>query len=272
VLGVPADGYLGHGSEACVYALGADRAVRVLHDGSDPGQIALNQALVRELAAGAPPFALPEVLEVGEIRGRFYAVERRLPGRPVLGELGGVEGPSRERLVEAHLAAALALGDLPLAGRDYFGDLVSPEPVRTASWREYLHAKAAAGLAAAGLRGDPARLAAALPEPASAGFVHLDAFAGNMLTDGERITAVLDIGPGCAAGDTRVAPVAAAVYLEAPEITPRATRRDVEVARGWLLAHDLLELLEPVRRWLAAYWGFAVDDPNVQRWCRSVFA
>ena len=65
-------------------------------------------------------------------------------------------------------------------------------------------------------------------------------------------------------------PVSAAVYLAAPGTTPVAGRRDAEVALGWLTAMGLRDLLVPVRRWLAAYWSFEVDDRRLAAWCRTV--
>ena len=100
--------------------------------------------------------------------------------------------------------------------------------------------------------------------------MHLDAFTGNMLTDGTRITAVLDIGPTSVAGDRRLDPLSAAVYLASPDITPVATPADVDVAMSWLHAAGLDQWFEPARRWLAAFWSFAVDDPRVLRFCRAV--
>jgi aminoglycoside phosphotransferase (APT) family kinase protein len=100
--------------------------------------------------------------------------------------------------------------------------------------------------------------------------VHLDAFAGNLLTDGRRITAVIDIGSTSVAGDRRLDPLSAVVYLVAPEITPGFGAGDVDVARSWLRAAGLQDWFDPARRWLAAFWSAAVDDPNVLGWCRGV--
>ncbi len=92
-----------------------------------------------------------------------------------------------------------------------------------------------------------------------------------MLTDGIGITAVMDIGYACVAGDRRLTPLAAAVYLELrPQSVPIGTARDRVVAQAWLLSAGLLDLLNPARRWLAAYWAFATDDLPLQAWCRSV--
>ncbi|HUY25577.1 MAG TPA: phosphotransferase, partial [Candidatus Saccharimonadales bacterium] len=218
------------------------------------------------------PFDLPSLLSIGEVGGRTYAIERRLTGRSMLQELERAEGAGRDRLIEAYLEAAYVLGEAPLRPRDYFGDLVSSQPVRSDTWRGYLVDKAAASLASGGLFAnvDPRALAEALPDSEHAGLVHLDAFAGNMMTHGGRITAVLDLGPACVAGDPRFNAVCAAVYLAAPQVTPPATSRDGRVAEAWLRSHGLLELVRPVRRWLGAYWAFAVDDPKVIDWCRLI--
>jgi aminoglycoside phosphotransferase (APT) family kinase protein len=273
-LGVEAEALLGHGGEAWVYALDDERVVRVLHEGSDADQLRRNQELVAELCTGATSYQFPAILEIGEVDGRIYAIERRLAGQSLLEYLQTVEGRRRDLLIEAHLDTAAALGRLPLRPREYFGDLVGPQPVRTTSWRSYLKAKAEESLME-GLRRvplDAASLASALPEPAHPGFVHLDAFSGNMMTNGSRITAVLDFGSACVVGDVDFAAVAAAVYLAAHEITPSAIPRDSQIANAWLREHNLGELFDPVRRWLAAYWSFAVDDPTVSAWCCSVLA
>jgi aminoglycoside phosphotransferase (APT) family kinase protein len=271
-LGVGPDALLGSGGEACVYALDSDRVVRVLHEGARAEHVVKRQALVDELAQAGALFALPELVAVDDVDGRVYAIERRLPGRPVVDELERCEGRARIRLIETHLDAAAALGDLHLEPRARFGDLMSDDPVTASTWRAYLERKAAANLSTSTdeLRAiDPIALAAALPDTHEAAFVHLDAFAGNMLTDGTRITAVLDIGATSVAGDRRLDPLACAVYLTAPDITPMATAADAIVVEGWLRNAGLHEWFTPARRWLAAYWAFATDDEPLQRFCRA---
>jgi aminoglycoside phosphotransferase (APT) family kinase protein len=266
------DALLGRGGEASIYALDADRVLRVLHPGGDVQQLRRNQALLTHLTVPGTTFQLPQILEVGEVEGRVYAIERRLPGRPLAELLPTVHGPQRVRLVEAYLEAANRLGDLRPEGWTYFGELAAERPVRAATWKQFLLLKARQSLAIAGPpldRVDPSALAGDLPEPDRSLFVHLDAFPENMLTDGVRITAVLDVGHTCLAGDRQLDPLAAAVYLE-PPTSAFATVRDHEIARSWLRSAGLLHLLEPVRRWLAAYWAFAVDEVALQDWCRTV--
>jgi aminoglycoside phosphotransferase (APT) family kinase protein len=271
--GLTADDLLGHGGEAWVYALGDDRVVRILHPGGRADDITRRQRLVAELRRARPSFALPEVFEVGESAGRVFAVERRLPGRSVLDELRSAAGDDRRHLVVAYLDAAAALGDLHLDGRPGFGDLIGDDPITTSTWPEYLVQRAAANLArsAADLRSiDPVTVTEGLPDADASCFVHLDAFPGNMLTDGTRITAVIDVGSTSVVGDRRFDPLSAAVYLASPEITPTATADDVDVAMTWLGAAGLDQWLDPARHWLAAFWSFAVDDLPLLRWCRRV--
>ena len=272
--GVAPQAILGRGGEATVYALDRDRVLRVLHRRGDTSQLARTEVLLRGLATSAVPFHLPEIVEFGEIGGRTYAIERRLPGRSLREQLRTDVSAGRDGLIEAYMDAAWALGDLRPEGWAYYGELATPHPLREPTWREFLAMKAGRSLATAGHpldRVDTQELASNLPEPARADFVHLDAFAGNMLTDGAGITAVLDIGYACVAGDRHFNPLAAAVYLELrPQTVPIGTTRDRQVAQAWLRSAGLLDLLEPARRWLAAYWAFAVDDLPLQAWCRSV--
>ncbi len=256
-----------------MYALDVERVVRVLHKPCNPARMLERQALVDELVRAGAPFAVPEVLEVGEIEGITFAIERRLSGISVIDALRPLDGADRDRLVEAHLDAAAALGDLHLEPRDWYGDLIDDHAIRKSTWPAYLEARAAWSLqiSVPTLREvDAGALAAALPDAKAPAFVHLDAFAGNMLAADGSITAVLDIGVTSVVGDRRLDPVAAVVYLASPEITGVTTPRDVEVAMGWLRNAGLHDLFEPAQRWLAAYWAFAVDDRPLLMWCEAV--
>ena len=64
----------------------------------------------------------------------------------------------------------------------------------------------------------PGHLRAEKSRPAKS-FVHLDAFAGNMLAEGSVVSAVTGFGVTAEAGDARLDPLTAPVYLSAPEIT-----------------------------------------------------
>lgn len=271
-VGADPSALLGEGGEAQVFALDDERVLRVLRPGGQLEVLKARDALVGELRRGAVPFALPEVLEAGVVNERAFAIERRLRGNDIRTELATLDRAGRDQLVVAHLDAVAGLGDLHLDERPWFGDLMGAEPVRCATWSEWLHERVAISLDRAPGFGhlDAASIADALPGDAAGDFMHLDAFVGNMLAVGTEVTAVIDIGLTSARGDRRLDVLSAVVYLCADEITPIADEDDRRVARQWLADAGLGDLYEPARRWMAAYWAWAVDDPDLHHWCRRV--
>jgi aminoglycoside phosphotransferase (APT) family kinase protein len=112
---------------------------------------------------------------------------------------------------------------------------------------------------------------AVLPEPDPDGpvLVHLDAFLGNMLAAGDRVTALLDFGPMAIAGVRDLDPLVAVAYL-APEITPTAVDADRAVALAWANDAGLADAVDPAERWIAAYWTGAPDDARLRQWCARI--
>jgi aminoglycoside phosphotransferase (APT) family kinase protein len=270
-LGVTPAALLGSGGEASVYALDDDRVVRVLHAGSR-GAVEARVDLVNELRRDDSPFLLPEVLRLGSVGATHFVIERRLPGRSVAEELQRLDRRGRDRLINAHLDAAASLGDLHLEPRGWFGDLIATRSIRAATWRAYLVEKVATSLdRAPGFEHiDAEHLSRDLPDCEHGAFVHLDAFAGNMLAVDTEIMAVIDIGETSVLGDRRLDPLSAAVYLSRSTITPRANDADRMVVHAWLRNAELEEWFEPARRWIAGYWAWAVHNQKLHQWCRSV--
>jgi hypothetical protein len=274
--GLDAQSELGRGGEAVVYALDSERVLRVPHEPWRCDVAERRRTFLAELRESSDrvPFALPDMLELVELGvAGVVSIEGRLPGRSLMSVLGEVTGAPREQLIRAHLDAAGRIGDIRVE-RPYFGDVDREDPIRTSSFRDYLERRAARSLAlgpAALAHVAAPALAQGWPEPESPALVHLDAFAGNMLTDGASITAVIDFGEVSIIGDRRLDPLLAATYL-APPITSSATLRDQAVCREWLTAQGLDELYEPARRWAAAYWSFAQDDAALSAWCQSVLS
>lgn len=271
--GVSADALLGIGGEACVFSLSARRVLRVHHPGTRRQTIDARTELLAELqvSAGAVPFSIPEVLDTAEVHGRWVTIEPRLPGRPLSLVLAEARGSSREELVTAYLRCSTQLRHLRVE-RPWYGDLCAAEPIRASTYATYLERRARTSLLAAGdalATISASELAAALPEPFEPSFVHLDLFPGNVLVEGNAVSAVIDFGGVPIVGDARLDPLAAASYLT-PFITPRATAADREIAAAWLQAQGLEALVEPARRWLAARWSFARDDRQLHRWCQTV--
>jgi hypothetical protein len=271
-LGIGIDSLLGQGSEAWVFALDGERIARINRAGTTQIQADGRIALLSELGHSAKnvPFAIPTILDTIVIKGYIVTIENRLPGRPLTQALAESAGEAREALVRAYLEAVAQIGNLTLF-RPWYGDLSDANAVRADSFRVYLQKRAEQSLKAASPEFetiDPVQLAAAFPEPDTAAFVHLDAFPGNVLVEGEVITAVIDFGASAIIGDRRLDPLTAAVYLSSA-ITPTATDRDRSTAQEWLAACNLADLFPAVQNWIAAYWSFAQDDISLYQWCRT---
>lgn len=272
-LGIDGSALLGYGGESWVFALDADRIARVNRCGTSRIQVANRSALLSELARSAQKvsFSIPLPLETELIEGYIVTIEPRLPGRPLIQLLAETTAATRASLIRAYLNAAAQIGELTI-DRPWYGDLMDSNAIRTTSFRAYLEQRARRSLTTA-VRDfqavNPALLAAALPEPEKPAFVHLDVFPGNVLADGETITAVLDFGASSLIGDRRLDPLAAAVYLT-PAITPTATDLDRALAQEWLAANGLANLYAALQQWIAAYWSFAVNDISLHQWCLSI--
>jgi aminoglycoside phosphotransferase (APT) family kinase protein/predicted RNA-binding protein with PIN domain len=274
--GVAESALLGRGGEARVFALGTDRVLRLPHAGVPAAHLEDRRRLLAAIATPGWRVALPEVLEQREVAGRLVVVERRLPGRDALAALGE-RGRDREALVRDHLDVSRAVAELPCP-TDRFGEVIGPHRIAAASFGEWAESRLAASLAAGGdaFAGvDPAALTrdllAALPEPEPARpvLVHLDAFLGNMLAEGDRVSALLDFGPMTIGGPPDLDALVAVAYL-APEITSTAREGDRQAARAWAEEAGLVEALRPAERWIAAYWTGAPDDERLRRWCGRI--
>lgn len=274
--GIGPDALLGAGGEARVFALDAQRVLRIPHARTSTGDLEARRDLL-DAVAGAGIVALPEVVEHRTVAGRSVVVERRLPGRSALDVLGEA-GTDRGALVRHHLEVAASVAALPCpTGR--FGELWGAWAITTDTFRSWAIARLEVSLQRSRwcARVDPAAITDELlgvlptPVPPAPVLVHLDAYLGNMLADGGRITALLDFGAMAIGGPPDLDPVAAIAYL-APEITPTATAADRDVALAWARDHGLADAIGPAERWLAAYWSFATDDVELQRWCRRILA
>lgn len=275
LVGASAGDVLGSGGEALVYALDDEHVVRVPH--VHPDAEAMLERRVELLAAIAPgarsiPYDVPSVVDRVTVDGRLVAlVERRLPGTDLLALLheGSLDRARRRSLVRSMLDAAASVADID--GTWPAGGTVTGSDESFDDARAWAVAAARRSLGLAGpdfAHIDPVAVSDALPD-GEARLCHLDLFAGNVLCDGESVTAIIDFGTLTCTFDRRLDPVAAVVYLDS-DITPPADDDDRSVGAEWLDEHGLSPWRAPCERWLAAFWAGAVDDEDLHRWCRRV--
>ena len=251
---------LGEGAEAWVHALDDARVLRVAKDPS-PGGWAGRGMLLADLAPGAAAAGvpIPEVMETGEVGGWPFAVERRIPGTDMGRALRLT--PDRGALIAAYMKMAHRLGDVA-TGADYRELGIAP-PLVAATGPGLLEALARRSLGWAGRS-----VAPVVPEwlDGPPALVHLDYFPGNVMVEGTRITGVIDLGFGTILADRRLTPAVAALSLRF-----RSDATTAELAQAEALSGLDAGQLDDVRRWLAAFWSFAIaDDAELARWAAPV--
>lgn len=278
--GVTDSDLLGRGGESFVYALDAQRVLR-LYRGDDRAYLAKRQAFYAELRGYGLPVATPEFLEVGSRDEVHYVVERRMPGRDFAQVLPTLAGDDRRKALLSYLEVAGQIGAVRLAGRP-FGEMVTPgAPIQAATWGAYLAMRLAQTLAQsrADLEEDVPRLAdvldvierrlaplAAWQEPC---LVHGDYFPGNVFIDADlRICGVGDFGYSTVAGDPRLDIAGAIAFLE---VVPGYRAEDTALVRGaaaeWW-GEPILAVVDAYRLYYSIYFsGCKQDDPSTYWWC-----
>jgi len=272
-LGFPGAPLLGAVGEACVYALGSTRVLRLMRHGASLADAEARARLLNDIKTNAKhlAFRTPEVLEIYQIGDRVAVTEIMLPGAPVSKLLETSSGIERTRLIESYLDAAASISSIILPARS-FGPIMGDATLRSKSWAEYARARLLWSARRCPQDLYSAVLAEAetpLDDPWKPSLVHLDYFPANVLAAGDRITAVLDFGASSVIGDARFELWSAVAYL-APEISPAASDADRHQAQSWLKERGLADGLIPAKRWLAAYWSFAADDNALMAWCRRI--
>lgn len=282
--GVDLAAYLGGGGEARVYALDDTRVLRVergLDSGDGLEYMLRRQSFYARLRDHNLPFALPEILDLGEIANVVYAIERRLPGRSLQDRAADLRGSQRATALWAFVQAAHALATVALPDQPYGELLMRGAPILSTSWTDYLHARLKANLAGgyADLLEDipdlddrlthlRARLDTLDPHPPKR-LVHGDFGPANvLLTDDLRVSAVLDFGYATLAGDPRqdLACALAAIDLAPGYTTADARNLRAGITRQW--GEALLPVLDLYRAYYAVYFcGCKADDPATYWWC-----
>ncbi len=109
---------IGSGGESQVYALGPDRVLRIYRGGHEAPAAMISQ--LRPLYAGWTGqrigLELPQILDAGEIGGRWFSVDRRMSGGSLSTWLAAAEPGARRDALLGYLDAASRMQQLPFAG------------------------------------------------------------------------------------------------------------------------------------------------------------
>jgi len=208
---------LGEGIEAWIYELSPDRVVRI-YKRAAPGlrtQLAGLQAFYDSLAVTNVGFAVPKLLSIGEVDDVLYTIDRQLKGEQLGRVLAGLTPGQAQPLLQAYLALADDISKLhrPFS---YFGEILQENPLRCASWPEFITQKTTASYLAAKAQLDhdapglPAVISyiknkvGEVAADAPPLLVHGDFNAMNVLADHGTLQALVDFGSLTLAGDPRM--------------------------------------------------------------------
>jgi aminoglycoside phosphotransferase (APT) family kinase protein len=235
-----------------------------------------------ELAGQDPGFALPRVLEHGEIDGTAYSFDRLIPGRPLIDVLPELSGDRRHAALDSYLDCAAAIGALRIE-RPLYGEILADPPLQRSTWTEFLLDRVDAALAKSS-----GRLAADVPnfddviatvrghlealDPhCERRLVHGDYFPGNvMMGDDLKVSGVIDFGTLTVMGDPAMDVASAVVFVEVarpafdPEDVEYLTARAVR-SRG----AGFVALMRTYREYCALRLAPYAEsgDPRLYAWC-----
>ncbi|HEY5979670.1 MAG TPA: PH domain-containing protein [Microlunatus sp.] len=106
---------IGSGGESEVYALGSDRVLRVYRSGHEAPAAMIAQLRPLYAAWGGQRIGLelPQILDSGEISGRWFSVDRRMSGGNLSGWLATADVGARQHALLSYLDAASRIQQLP---------------------------------------------------------------------------------------------------------------------------------------------------------------
>ena len=276
--GLAANDLLGAGDEAEVYALGADRVLRIDKPGVDGALTGRRRAFYGVLDRSAVAFAVPRILDRGESHGLGWSLESRIAGQCLADLLPRLEGPARRRALLCYADAAAAVRKLRYAQTGY-GEVLTADPIRANSWADFVLARSGRSLAA-----DRDRLSRLVDQPeraldrlaawlAAAGpkapeLVHGDFYPANLMTDRQgTVLGLLDFGPLTLIGDASLDLAGAVLYLTG---MAGATAQDRDVVRERARDHGLGDDDLGICRLFLAFRLLSTTRDGQFRWCADV--
>ena len=274
------DDLLGYGGESRVYALDAERVLRVYERGADCDYVERLRTFYESLSAHDLPFEFPVVLEIDELDGILFAIERRIHGDRMTDFLKVETGEARTRSLVSYVDTANRIQELP-CDEDKFGELLLSKPVRRPGWAEYLAARAHDSLSRgeadfsedvpglANIVGEWEKDLGLLSDVTAPSLVHGDYFPGNVMVDERgQVIAVIDFSPMSVAGDPRLDGLCALIFIE---VDRGYQPGDSETVRQLITERHgeaVLRLGDVYRTYYSLYFSpVKRSDPKLYAWC-----
>lgn len=264
-----------------MYALGDDRVLRITHR-STSDHIKELRDFYAQLATPRTAFALPEIIEQGELEGVHFTVERRIPGSSLGDLLATLEGDDRRRALTSYLDVAEQVQTLSVPAEPAYGEVMGADPVRRDRWDQFLRvrvrraiAQSRRDLAGAGVDVDDAlrflfaeidRLLDPLP---ARRLVHGDYFPGNVIVgDDLRVTGVIDFSWITMVGDATMDFCGAVIFIDVVRGYRPDDVRFVEQLASDRRGPEIRDLIRLYRLYYGFFFSpYRKDDERLFQWC-----
>lgn len=216
---------LGSGGESVVYPLGDDHVLRVYRSGDSAATALIGQLTPAYQAFSQTQlgFRTPAIVESGEMSGRVYTVDQRMPGQSLESWLPTVQPDQRRPVLDQYLHVAAALRQLPLPAPRFarlFGDRPRPFESLGALLEDQLRTAARQTAESIGQELPAAAVERVINDvhqrQVRPALVHGDYFPGNVMTAEHQgamiISGVVDFSPHTLAADPLM-DIAGAIWL-----------------------------------------------------------
>ncbi len=276
-LGIQNSHLLGKGGEGWVYALDQDKAVKVYK--GNPGNLDDLVKFQQRLSSYHFPFATPQILNMGEIDGTVYTIEKRLQGKALDKILPSLTSDQKQEALANYFEAMQTFNTITLPDLPFGQILGGKETIKAPTWKEFLHAKLTqvAEKSRKNLDCDVSeldlkikilhQLVDSLAEPEKH-LVHCDYYLNNVLVgDDLKISTVLDFGIHSVVGDPLL-DVSSLLFLK---LTNLLTPQEIEFSYG--LATKKYEAgVQRTNDIYGLYYSFYYSDTketdrNSYQWC-----
>ena len=271
----------GEGIESRVYILDSTHVLRICK-GNTPDEMAERQFLYDIVARGSYPYAVPELMEIGEISGIHYSIERFMPGVTIRLAFPSFSATHRNQVIRNFLGAIVPLQTANVADLPY-GELIGQDKIQDTSWSNYLYRKSSGVLKStqAKLGKDAPHLNRAL-EKFNAGLetlstysekhlVHGDFYPAHLLLDNQaKISGLLDFSRLTIIGDPLLDYAEALSTFEdplRPEGSAKNAKRCVQLIKNQL-GEGALETIRIYQLYYAILFSDCeAYDPTTYSWC-----
>lgn len=273
---------IGEGAEATVYPLDDEQVVRVYRraDESQKAKLEVMQGFYESLDTSGVDFDIPKILSINVSGGVVSTVDKRLHGKDFSAVYETLEPQEKQKTLLSYLAAAQQIRHLA-SPYPYFGEVLSDNPIRETSWRNFLSRK----IQLAYEKGQET-LSEDVPEIQQvlgfmeeqlslfddverANLVHGDFYVPNVLVENGGVSAVLDFNDLTLAGDYRMDVASAIIFLGDKGTGARDSDRQILIDK---LVAEHGEGIKDVIHFYKLYYALVFgsytkeNDPDTYKW------